>query len=267
MSAPITDEWSSGSNYDNYIGRWSRLIARAFLAWLNVPVGGRWLDVGCGTGVLTRSILELANPQQVIGVDQSAAYVEFARTQTEDSRASFEVGDAQQLRFDADRFDAAVSGLVLNFVSRPDRAVAEMVRVVRPSGIVAAYVWDYAEGMQVIRSFWDAACALDPAAWDLDEARRFPLARSEPLRELFHVSGLRDIDVHAIEVPTVFRDFDDLWRPFTGGQGPAPGYVQTLTTSQREDLQNLLRARLPIASDGSILLRARAWAVQARRRL
>jgi SAM-dependent methyltransferase len=159
-------------------------------------------------------------------------------------------------------FDAVVSGLVLNFVPGPAEALAELTRVAAPGGAVAAYVWDYADGMALMRRFWDAAAALDPAAAEVDEGRRFPLCRPEPLRELWTGAGLAGVDVEAIDVPTVFADFDDYWTPFLGGQGPAPGYAMSLPEDRRAALRESLRERLPVAADGSIRLTARAWAVR-----
>ena len=126
-------------------------------------------------------------------------------------------------------FDAVVSGLILNFVPEPDGALSEMARVVRLGGVLAAYVWDYAEGMQMMRHFWDAAVALDPRASEMDEGRRFTLCNPEPLSDLFRTAELKKVEVRAIDVPTVFRDFDDYWSPFLGGQGPAPGYAMSLS--------------------------------------
>ena len=255
--------WASGAAYEPYVGRWSRLVAREFLAWLGVPPDRRWLDVGCGTGALAQTILEVASPGEVKGVDQSVGYVEYARAQSTDVRASFDVADARALPFETGSYDAVVSGLVLNFLPEPGRRVSEMVRVARPGGTVAAYVWDYADEMQLMRHFWDAAVALDPAASELDEGRRFPLCRPEPLTRLFRSAGLREVEVRAIDVPTDFRDFDDYWSPFLGGQAPAPSYAMSLSEERRAALRERIRAGLPIAPDGSIHLIARAWAVRA----
>jgi hypothetical protein len=136
--------------------------------------------------------------------------------------------------------------------------------VARPGAVVAAYVWDYAGGMELMRRFWDAAAALDPAAAELDEGRRFPLCREEPLASLFGGAGLREVAVRAIDVPTRFRDFDDYWNPFLGGQGPAPGYAMALGEDERAALRERIRAGLPAGPDGSIGLVARAWAVRSR---
>jgi len=257
--------WDSGEPLERYVGRWSRLVAREFLPWLRVPAGRRWLDVGCGTGALAQTILQVASPAYVEGVDSSAGYIAYARTHIVDPKLSFRVGDAQALPSWDLPFDAAVSGLLLNFVPQRERAVAEMARVVRPGGVVAAYVWDYAGKMELMRYFWDAAAALDPAARDLDEGRRFTMCQPTPLGQLFRTAGLRDVEVRAIDVPTLFRDFDDYWSPFLGGQGPAPGYAVSLGEDRRAALRDRIRTALPVRPDGSIHLIAQAWAVRGSR--
>jgi SAM-dependent methyltransferase len=260
--ALVQDIWAVGEAYEAYVGRWSRHVAEAFLHWLDQPAGRRWLDVGCGNGALTATVLALADPSQVVGVDPSEGFLADARTRIVDRRSMFHVGDARSLPFPDRSFDAVVSGLALNFVTEPDRAVAEFVRVAASGAVVAAYVWDYAEGMAMMRYFWDAATALDPAATELDEGRRFPLCRPEALRALWADAGLGEVTVQPIDVATAFADFDDFWRPFLGGQGPAPAYAMSLTDTRRDALRDLIRGRLPISADGSIPLAARAWAVQ-----
>jgi len=259
------DRWASGDAYEPYVGRWSRLVARIFLDWLGVAPGRRWLDIGCGTGALSQTILEVAAPARVKGIDRSDGYITYAQAHVQDQRASFEVGDAQALPDQPASYDAAISGLVLNFIPQPERAVREMVRVVASGGIVAAYVWDYAGKMQLMRHFWNAAVALDPDAFELDEGRRFPLCQPEPLTDLFQRAGLALVDVRAIDIATDFRDFDDYWSPFLGGQAPAPGYAMALSDERRAALRERIRARLPFALDGSIPLVARAWAVRGLR--
>ena len=261
-----TDVWASGAAYEPYVGRWSRRVAREFVQWLAVEPGRQWLDVGCGTGALTETVLALAAPASVKSVDPSEGYLRHARHQITDQRAIFEQADALSLPFTEEGFDAVVSGLVLNFVTDPAEAVREMARVTAGGGVVGAYVWDYAGDMQLMRYFWDAAVALDSAAQDMDEGVRFPLCKPEPLRTLFLGAGLVDVDATAIVVPTPFRDFDDYWTPFLGGQGPAPGYAMSLTEERRVELRDRIRSVLPIANDGSISLTARAWAVSGRRR-
>lgn len=260
------DIWAAGDLYEPYVGRWSRRVAREFLNWVAVPESKDWLDVGCGTGALTQTIIEYKNPNSVIGIDASPGFTAYAKARTESPRAKFEVGDAQSLPVDTASVDAAVSGLVLNFVPQLPRAVAEMVRVVRPGSVVAAYVWDYAGKMELMRYFWDAAAALDAAATELDEGRRFPICQPKPLAELFAHAGLSEVEVRPIDVATDFRDFDDYWSPFLGGQGPAPGYAMSLSEENRGALRERIRAGLPIAKDGSIHLIARAWAARGRKR-
>jgi SAM-dependent methyltransferase len=261
-----TDVWAKGDAYEPYVGRWSRAVARHFLAWLGVPPGRRWLDVGCGTGALSESILTAVSPAEVVGIDSSAGFVAYAQKRVVDRRVRFEVGDARGLPVESAAFDAVVAGLVLNFVPTPVEAVAEMARAARSGGVVAAYVWDYAGGMELMRWFWAAAVALDPSASELDEGRRFAsICRPDSLAELWRAAGLRGIKSRAVEVLTLFRDFDDYWTPFLGGQGTAPGYTMTLDEEHRAALRERLRADLPAAADGSIRLVARAWAVRGER--
>jgi len=254
--------WADGSAYEPYVGRWSRLVAQQFLAWLRMADAAAWLDVGCGTGALSQTVLTAADPAALVGVDPSPGFVAYARAQLADRRARFVVADARRLPLADHRFDAVVSGLVLNFVPDPAQAVRELARVTRPGGRVAAYVWDYAGRMELMRRFWDAAAALDPAAAELDEGRRFGICQPEPLAGSFRDAGLVEVDVRPIEVPTRFADFDDYWTPFLGGQGPAPRYAMSLDETERAVLREELRARLPVAVDGSISLVARAWAVR-----
>jgi SAM-dependent methyltransferase len=244
------------------MGRWSRPLAHAFVRWLDVPPGRRWLDVGCGTGALTSAVLAAAGPATVVGVDPSDGFLQAARARLTDPRATFQAGDALTLPVPDGGVDVVVSALMLNFVPEPDRAAAEFVRATATGGVVAAYVWDYGEGMGMLRHFWDAAAALDAAAAELDEGRRFPLCRPERLEQVWTDAGLADVTVDGIEIPTRFEDFDDYWTPFLGGQGPAPGYVTSLDDERRGALRDLLADRLPRASDGSITLTARAWAVR-----
>lgn len=256
------DIWAVAEAYEPYVGRWSRLVARDFIAWLALPSGGQWLDVGCGTGALTQTILARTGAATVTGLDPSESFLAFARRQTQDRRVSYQTGDAQVLPFPNMTFDAAVTGLALNFVRNPAQAVAEMKRVVRAGGTCAAYVWDYAGEMQLIRHFWSAAIALDPTADALDEARRFPLCERERLLDVFRDAGFDQTEARVLDVPTVFTDFNDYWSPFLGGQGPAATYCSTLSNERQVLLRERLRAVLPIEPDGSIRLIARALAVR-----
>jgi SAM-dependent methyltransferase len=253
--------WASGAAYEPYVGRWSRLVAKEFVEWLAVPPGSRWLDVGCGTGALSETVLRNATPSAVDGIDPSEGYLALAREQVRDPRARFDIGDARYLPVESERYDAVISGLVLNFIPDLSSGMAEMARVARPGAVVAGYVWDYAGKMELMRYFWDAAVALKPQDLERDEGRRFPICKPGPLKDLFEHTGLKDVEVRSIDVPTRFRDFDDYWTPFLGGQFPAPEYAMMLGEEERALLRDRIRAYLPTEADGSISLIARAWAV------
>jgi ubiquinone/menaquinone biosynthesis C-methylase UbiE len=255
------DSWSSATSYEPYVGRWSRRVAVEFVEWLDRPRGARWLDVGCGTGALLETVL-FALPTEVVGVDPSPAFVTHAAAHVADPRARFVVGDARALPVADGRFDVAVSGLMLNFVPERNVALREMARAVGPGGVVAAYVWDYPSGMQLMTHFWDAAVELDPDARTTQEGVCFGFCRPDPLRSMFARAGLTDVEVQPVVVPTVFQDFDDYWTPFLGGTGPAPAYATSLDDERRSALREALQDRLPSEDDGSIHLTARAWAVR-----
>jgi SAM-dependent methyltransferase len=223
------DAWQAGDSYDLYMGRWSRRIAPRFLDWLAAPDGLDWLEIGCGTGALSAAILARCAPRNLLAVDPSEGFVAKARANVPDARAEFRTGDAQALALPAASRHAIVSALVLNFVPDRAKALAEMKRVARPGAAVAFYVWDYpGGGMEMMRAFWTAATALDPRARDLTEDRRFPFCTADGLVGLAADAGLTSIECIAIEATTVFRDFEDFWRPFTLGAGPAPGYCASL---------------------------------------
>jgi SAM-dependent methyltransferase len=248
-------EWSSGGIYESYVGRWSRLVAPEFVGWLDQPAGQRWLDVGCGTGALTSTILRTADPASVLGIDPSEGFVQYARQAVDDPRASFEVRSAAELPHGP--YDVIVAGLVLNFI--PDR-VAALRRMREIGTTVAVYVWDYAGGMHLMRYFFDAMADLRPQDRDHDEGRRFPFCTAEGLQGLFREAGFADVRTREIVVPTVFESFDDYWQPFLGGQGVAPAYLRSLDVADQEAMRDAVRERLPIGTDGSIRLTARAWA-------
>lgn len=258
----MSDTWERGSPYEQYIGRWSRRIAPGFLSWLNIPAGMRWLDVGCGTGALGAAIVAGWSPSSVDGVEPSEGFLRSAQENLR-GQATLHPGSATTIPMGDASVDVVVSGLVLNFVDDQRAALAEMARVTGPGGTIAAYVWDYAGRMDLIRYFWDAAVELDPNAVTLDEGVRFPLCRPDALRQLFDDAGLQSIDVTAIDVPTQFAGFDDYWQPFLGGQGPAPAYAMSLPEPARAHLREHLQRRLPTGGDGSISLTARAWAIRA----
>ena len=262
-NARSSDSWNTGDPYELYVGRWSHRVANEFLAWLNLPLSLRWLEVGCGTGALTAAISETCRPARLIGIDPSEGFLAKARARLA-NKATFRVADALDIPVQDSEVDVVVSGLVLNFVPDTALGLAEMRRTAIPGGTVAGYVWDYAGKMELMRHFWDAAVDLDHTARELDEGVRFPLCQPDALENAFRNANLTAIQVVPIDIPTLFRDFDDYWTPFLGGQGPAPSYAMSMDEVSRNRLRDRIRERLPSQSDGSIPLVARAWAIQSR---
>ncbi|MPZ43168.1 MAG: methyltransferase domain-containing protein [Betaproteobacteria bacterium] len=265
MSNANVGLWASGDAYEKYMGRWSRRIAPHFLDWLSLPPDRGWVDIGCGTGVLSSAILGDCTPSRVVGIDPSEAFVEVARSQLPDPRFHCRQGSAEAIPLEDDAFSAAVSGLVLNFVADKPKAVAEMRRVVATGGTVASYVWDYAGHMQIMRYFFDAASELDVKAREFDDGAKAPICGPGPLSALFKDAGLTEVEVRSIDIPAAFASFDDYWTPFLGGTGSAPKYCASLTPDARAELREALERRLPTSPDGEILLTVRAWAVKGTR--
>ena len=244
------------------MGRWSRQVANLFLDWLALGPGLNWLDVGCGTGALSQTICESRRPLSLVGCDPSPEFVTFARDSLAGRPATFVVTNADDLPSRDGGFDVIVSGLVLNFLPQPLNAVESMGNRLSPGGTLAAYVWDYAEGMQFLRIFWEEAAAVDPCAADQDEGRRFPLCHPESLANLLRHAGMAAVSTTSLEIDTVFPNFDDFWSPFLAGTGPAPSYVAALDADARSQLALRLKRRLHTSASGSIRLAARAFGVR-----
>ena len=262
MTNAPDDRWVTGDAYEAYMGRWSRRLAQVFVEWLPLTPGANWLEVGCGTGALTAAICDRCEPASVVACDPSAPFIEHARRSLPDIRVSFVVAGVDTLPTRRGGFDAVVSGLVLNFLPNPGQALASIRARLRPGGTVAAYVWDYAAGMELLRLFWEEAVASNPGAAALDEGRRFPLCRTSALASLFRDAGLAHVETHPLEISTDFVTFDDYWTPFLRGTGPAPSYVASRDPDDRDLLRERLRQRLQAGRDGRIHLKARAWAVR-----
>jgi len=257
------ENWAAGDIYEQFMGRWSRVVAVEFLKWLDILPGQMWLDVGCGTGALTQAIKDQQEPDKVIGLDFSLDFVQHASRGN--ARSYFVNADGSVLPF-ADRlFDAIVGGLALNFIPQPEKAVTEMRRIVKPDGVVSAYVWDYADKMEFLRYFWDATLELDSGAITFHEGKRFPICQPDVLHNVWQKAGLQNILVEAIDVPTIFDNFEAYWQPFTVGNFPAPKYVSGLNEKQQITLHNHLKSIIPTEEDGSIHLIARVWAIRGYR--
>jgi SAM-dependent methyltransferase len=258
----FSDRWITGDAYESYMGRWSRRLAALFLDWLALPTGLDWLDVGCGTGALSDAICRRRRPHSLVGCDLSPDFVSFARNSIPDCPATFIVASADNLPGEGSGFDVIISGLALNFLPEPVKALQLMRARLRPDGTLAAYVWDYAEGMQFLRIFWDEATAMDPSASQLDEAYRFPLCQPDRLADLFLRAGMEAVATTSLQTDTLFRDFEDFWSPFRAGSGPAPSYVASLPANAQGELAQRLKHRLQASSDWPIHLTATAFAVR-----
>jgi SAM-dependent methyltransferase len=254
--------FSLGDAYERFMGRWSRKLAPLLVQFAAVDDGDAVADIGSGTGALTAAVVAAAPSSHVLGIDPSEPYIAYAQAHHGSDRVRFEVADAQHLQVDGARFDRTLSLLIMNFIPDPEKALKEMVRVTRPGGTIAAAVWDYGEGMKMLRAFWDEAVALNPSADGRDE-RHMPLSRSGELSELWRRHELGNVVDEALAIETRFSSFDDYWSPFLEGQGPAGAYAASLSASDREQLRlNLRRRLLGESADRSIVLGARAWAVR-----
>jgi trans-aconitate methyltransferase len=254
------DAWNDGAAYERYMGRWSRPAAVRFLDWLDLPPGLAWLDVGCGTGALSETICRRCDPARILGVDPSAAQVDYARRSVADPRVRFEIAGADRLPATDGEFEVVVSGLVLNLVPDVTSALHEMRRATLVDGTIGGYVWDYAAGMGMIRRFWDAAMEVDPTAAALDGSHRFPICQPAALVQALEAAGLRECAVRGIEYDMEFSTFETLWAPLRGGQGPVPAYLASRSEKQKAAIARSFRGRLTPREDGHIVLPTRAWA-------
>ena len=258
-----TPIWKNGEAYENFMGQWSRIVGKQFLEWLQPTEGARWLEVGCGTGAFTQVILDQGAPGEVVGVDPAEAQLAFAKEKVADSKVVFRTGDALGLPFDDSEFDLAVSALVLNFVPDQKKMISEMKRVVRTSGTIALYVWDFAGLKPVAQHIAATIAARDPtAAQRAASGQGFETTRPEYLLQLFENASLLDVDTRPIEINVGFEDFDAYWFANTEFASPVGQYVGGLSAQEREKFVVEVRERLPVSDDGSIHYMARAQAVR-----
>jgi ubiquinone/menaquinone biosynthesis C-methylase UbiE len=255
------DTWNSGDPYEYFMGRWSKLMAPVFLKWLNLPSNMYWLDIGCGTGALSEVIFHKYKPAYLCCVDPSTDFLEKAKEKNS-FQGDFFIGNASDIPLTSNTFDIVVSGLALNFFPDLSGALVEMKRVLKRNGTIAAYVWDYADRMDFLRLFWDAAREVDANAANFDEGIRFPICNAENLADVFQKAGLTSIETASLDINTVFKDFNDYWNPFLGGQGPAPSYLSSLDKNLQDKIKNILSKKLSADSNSSIKLLARAIAVR-----
>ena len=254
--------FAASAGYERFMGRWSRLLAPHFVAFAGVKNGDRVLDVGTGTGSVAAAVEASMPASRIVGVDPSKGFIAYAKKNAKSARVHYEVGDAQALGYKDASFDNTLAFLVMNFIPDHGKAIAEMRRVTRPLGVVSACVWDYDQGMQMLRFFWDEAIALDPAIEPRDE-RHMKLSRRGQLGDLWKNAGLINVKDEALVIDQTYTSFDDYWGPFTRGAGPGGAYVVSLSEDRRRQLEARMRKRLlGDRPDGSFTLKARAWCVR-----
>lgn len=260
---PDRSMWGGG-DYDFMMGRWSQLMAPLLVQFAEIQDGEKVLDVGCGTGSLTRALLDAGPAVQVTGIDGSDQYVEIGRKNVDSGRANLEQGDAQSLPYADDSFDKCVSLLVMNFIPDAAKAVNEMKRVTRPGGTITAAVWDYGDGMEMLRHLWDEASSIDEDAVAKHEGN-MPLCRKGELAALWTENGLSEVSDTGLTIQMDFASFEDYWAPFLTGVGPSGSYVSGLGTQDQHVLKERLNQKLSNGdSNAPISLSARAWAVRGR---
>jgi len=254
-------DFADSAAYERFMGRWSRAVAPVFLGWLGAKQRAAWLDVGCGTGILAETLLDLCAPASITAVDPAAAQLRAAARGPAAGRATFQVADARRLPFPDASFDVVASALVLNFIPERPAALAEMRRVARAGGQVAGYVWDFAEELspsgplrRAMRRF-----GIDvPAIPGTDDSRQ------ETLQALFHGAGLERIEARTIDVCLAYTDFQDFWQAQTPGYAPTTKLIAAMKDSERMRLMHAVQASLPCGPNGSIEYCARANAIKAR---
>jgi len=264
MNASSTFVATDGDGYELVMGRWSARLARLFLDFAGTRDGERVLDVGCGTGRLSQAVGERSMPGEVRAIDLAPAYVDYAKSRNRDPRILFELGDACAMNFADHTFDRVLSMLVLHFVPQAARAIAEMRRVAKPGGVVAACVWDVRGGFVANRMFFDTAAALDPKANER-RARNYtrPLTRPGELGRAWREAGLQEVVETSLGIRMEFNSFADYWAPYDGKDGPAAEYLATLGKAERARLVEAVRAAfLDGEPDGPRSYAALAWAVK-----
>lgn len=251
--------FTDGAAYERRVGRWSRIAGEVFLDWLALPVGLRWLDVGCGTGAFSELVVERCSPRETSAVDPSADQINYAQTRQLAARVNYRVGDAQALPFDDDEFDVAAMALVISFVPDPAQAIAEMKRVVAPGGTVASYMWDVdgrCNTQEPLRQ------ALEAMGVELPPTPRVEFTRLDTMHDLLTSVGLEDVADRTIEIQLQFADFDDYWSAETGQTTPATKPILAMSKAEVEQLKTLLKEQMPADADGLISYLVRANAIK-----
>ena len=254
--------FTMSAGYERFMGRWSRILAPAYVTFAGVKDGDRVLDIGTGTGALASAVEAATKSSDIVGIDPSQAFISYARKNAKSERSRFEIGDAQALQFKDASFDHTMALLVINFIPDHNKAIAEMRRVTRPQGVVSACVWDYNAGMQMLRFFWDEVVAVDPGMAPKDE-RYMKLSREGQLADLWKKAGLVNVQEKPLVIEQAYTSFNDYWEPFLKGAGPGGAYVVSLSDERRQQLEARMRKRLlGDRGEGPFVLKAQAWCVR-----
>jgi ubiquinone/menaquinone biosynthesis C-methylase UbiE len=253
--------FTDGEAYERLMGRWSRMVGGPFLKWLDVPKGLRWLDAGCGNGAFTEEIISHCAPAAVTGIDPSEGQIAYARTRPGTQQADYHIGDAQALPFGNANFDVAVMALAIAFIPDPAKAVAEMVRVARPGGLVATYMWDLPGGGLPLNPVFGALKSMDLAPPQPPSA---DVSRREALHQLWVNAKLQAVATEVFRISVTFANFDDFWESNALPAGPQGKFIQSLAPAAKADLRQRLRDRLPTSPDGRIAYESFANAVKGR---
>ncbi len=261
MSAEQT-QFTDGEAYEQLMGRWSRKVGDQFLAWLNVPANRDWLDVGCGNGAFTEEIIGKAHPKTVTGIDPAPAQIAFAQSRAGTKGTTFHIGSAQALPFDAAQFDVATMALVISFLPDAAQAVSELVRVVKPGGTIATYMWDLPAGVPVSPIYRTLAKLGHPAPLPPNPA----ISKIEALQALWQNAGLNAVETEILRIEVSFKNFDAFWHSNSIPIGPQGKFIEALPQPVRDELQAELKSQLPTQADGRIVYGSFANAVKGIRK-
>ena len=258
MSEALFDD---GEAYERLMGRWSQRVAAIFLDWLNVPRGLHWLDVGCGNGAFTEALIARCVPAGVTAIDPSDDQLAYARTRPGAKTADFRTGNAQGMPFTDSVFDGAIMALVISFLPEPNKAVAEMARVVRPGGWVAAYMWDIPGGGVPSHPIY---LALEGMGMTAARPPNPEVSAPSAMTRIWEGAGLVSVETTVIRIRTIYSEFEDYWESNVVPVGPQGKLIAGMSAASKKELRAQLQSRLPTLRDGRVVFDSFANAVKGR---